>query len=125
MAIIAALHDPLAVLLADDLADMMRPDDDGADRRLPGVGAVMSPCPREIIFGTGIATDLPAHVPAAPGGWPSGIRIAVRTVVMVPSGFNGGGAGAKQSQCSGDGTDAFFLRAVFGKMIAYAIKMAA
>jgi len=31
MAVIAALHDPLTVLLADDLAHMVTPDDDGSD----------------------------------------------------------------------------------------------
>jgi hypothetical protein len=31
VAVIAALHDPLTVFLADDLADVVTPDDDGSD----------------------------------------------------------------------------------------------
>jgi hypothetical protein len=31
MAIVAALHDPLAIFLPDDLADVVSPDDDCAD----------------------------------------------------------------------------------------------
>jgi hypothetical protein len=31
MAVVAALHDPLTILVADDLADVMTPDDDGPD----------------------------------------------------------------------------------------------
>jgi len=33
VAVIAALHDPLTVLVADDLADVVTPDNDRADRR--------------------------------------------------------------------------------------------
>jgi len=32
MAIVTALHDPLTILVADDLADVVTPDDDGPDR---------------------------------------------------------------------------------------------
>jgi hypothetical protein len=31
MAVIAALHDPLTILVADDLADVVTPDNDGPD----------------------------------------------------------------------------------------------
>jgi hypothetical protein len=31
MAVIAALHDPLTVLVADDLADVVTPDDNRSD----------------------------------------------------------------------------------------------
>jgi hypothetical protein len=31
MAVIAALHDPLTVVVADDLAHVVTPDDDGSD----------------------------------------------------------------------------------------------
>jgi hypothetical protein len=31
MAVVAALDDPLTILLADDLADVVTPDDDGPD----------------------------------------------------------------------------------------------
>jgi hypothetical protein len=37
MAVIAALHDPLTILVADDLADVVTPDDDGPDRRSTGI----------------------------------------------------------------------------------------
>jgi hypothetical protein len=32
MAVVTALHDPLTIFLADDLADVVTPDDDGPDR---------------------------------------------------------------------------------------------
>jgi hypothetical protein len=31
MAVVAALHDPLTILLSDDFADVVTPDDDGPD----------------------------------------------------------------------------------------------
>jgi hypothetical protein len=31
MAVVAALDDPLTILVADDLADVVTPDDDGPD----------------------------------------------------------------------------------------------
>ena len=37
VAVIAALHDPLTVLLADDLADVVTPDDDGPDGWATGI----------------------------------------------------------------------------------------
>jgi hypothetical protein len=32
MAVVAALHDPLTVLVADDFADVVTPDDNRSDR---------------------------------------------------------------------------------------------
>jgi hypothetical protein len=37
MAVVAALHDPLTILVADDLADVVTPDDDGPDRWSTGI----------------------------------------------------------------------------------------
>jgi hypothetical protein len=37
MAVVAALDDPLTILVADDLADMVTPDDDSPNGRPPGV----------------------------------------------------------------------------------------
>lgn len=66
MTVIAALHDPLAVLLADDLSDVVAPDHDRADARAAGVGSVMGPGACQIVGRSGIAADLATHVPAAP-----------------------------------------------------------
>jgi hypothetical protein len=43
MSVIAALHDPLAVLAANDLSDMVRPDDDRPDGWTAGIRSVVSP----------------------------------------------------------------------------------
>jgi hypothetical protein len=78
MAIVAALNDPLAVFLADNFSDVMPPDNDGADRRSAGVRAIAGPGSRQIVGRAGIAADLAAHVPAAPGlGAPGMMLIAV------------------------------------------------
>jgi hypothetical protein len=37
MAVVTTLHDPLTVLLADDLADVVAPDDDSPDRWAAGI----------------------------------------------------------------------------------------
>jgi hypothetical protein len=37
MAVIAALDDPLTILVRDDLADVVTPDDDGPDRWSTGI----------------------------------------------------------------------------------------
>jgi len=37
MAVVAALHDPLTVLLADDFADVVTPDHDSPDRWAAGI----------------------------------------------------------------------------------------
>jgi hypothetical protein len=37
MTVVAALHDPLTVLLTNDLADVVTPDDDCANGRSTGV----------------------------------------------------------------------------------------
>ena len=48
MTVAAGFEDPPAVFMADDLADMMRPDDDGADAHRSGA-APMRPVAREVI----------------------------------------------------------------------------
>lgn len=77
MAIIAALHDPLAVLLTDDLADVVTPHDDGTHRRAARVAAIVSPRSGKVVLRTRIAPNLRSHVPAAPRGWPAGVRGAL------------------------------------------------
>jgi hypothetical protein len=37
MAVVPTLHDPLTVLVADDLADVVTPDDDGPDGWATGI----------------------------------------------------------------------------------------
>jgi len=83
MAVIAALHDPLAVLVADNLADMVPPDDDGTDRRSASVAAVVSPGSSQIVLRTGIAADLRPHVPAAPGPGPPGMGVPGRSITAM------------------------------------------
>ncbi len=79
MTVIAALHDPLAVFLADNLADVVAPDHDSADARTAGISAVMGPRARKVVGRTGVAGDLPAHIPAAPGaGTPTGDMLSGR-----------------------------------------------
>jgi hypothetical protein len=58
MTVIAALDDPLTILSANDPADMMTPDDDRANGWASGIRTIMSPRPRKIIRGSGIAADL-------------------------------------------------------------------
>jgi hypothetical protein len=81
MTVIAALDDPLPVLLAYDLPDVVRPDHDGADRRATGVGTVMRPGAREVVLGSRIRTDLASHIPAAPCSGTAAMRIP-RSIVM-------------------------------------------
>lgn len=93
MAVIAALHDPFAVFVTDDLADMVTPDHDGADRWPPRIRSVVSPGSRQIVGRAGIGTNLPTHIPSAPGPRPAaavtgsgGIVVVMRgrIAVMVP-----------------------------------------
>ena len=122
MAIIAALHDPLTVFVPDDLTDVMTPDDDGTDGRPAGVRAVVRPGSREVVLRAGVATNLRAHVPAAPSRRPSGCRIRmipvvvreVMVVIMVRSCFRIGRIGAKQRHSSEDLTHYYVLQAVEG-----------
>jgi len=83
MAVIAAAHDPLAVLLADDGADVMAPYHDRTDPRTAGVHAIVSPGSCEIVLRAGILAHLTAHVPAAPGGRPSRMRISIPVVPVM------------------------------------------
>ena len=76
MTVIAGRDHPLAILLADDLADMMRPDYDRADAGRTGV-APMGPVAREVVGRTRIGADQLPHLPAThaagrPPRWPVG-----------------------------------------------------
>jgi hypothetical protein len=87
MAIIAALHNPLTVLVTDNLADMVTPNHDGTDRRTASVISVVSPGSRQIVGRTGIGANLPAHIPSAPGPGPAAtavVTVSRGIVVMVP-----------------------------------------
>lgn len=98
MTVIAALHDPFAVFVTDDLADMVTPNHDGTDRRTARVRSVVSPGSRQIEGRTGIGANLPSHIPSAPGPRPAatamvagsgGIMVMMRgrIPVMVPGGM--------------------------------------
>jgi len=81
MTVIAALDDPLSILLADDLADVMAPDHDGANPGSTRVRAIVSPGAGQIIGRAGIAPDLTTHVPTAPRSRPAGIMAAAGVVM--------------------------------------------
>lgn len=81
MAVIAALNYPLTILLADDLTDVVTPDDDCSDSRTTCIRPIVGPRSRKIIGWSGIAADLRAHVPAAPRSRPAGV------VLMTPFGM--------------------------------------
>jgi hypothetical protein len=81
MPIVAAPDDPVTVFLPYNLADVMRPDHDSANGRTTGIRSVLSPRSGEVVFRSGIATDLLAHVPSAPCPGPS--RVSVSAIGMV------------------------------------------
>lgn len=83
MTIVAALDNPLAVLMADDLSDVVRPNHDSAHRRATGAGTVMCPGARQIVLRPGIRTYLRSHVPTAPCGWTAAVSVATRVTIMV------------------------------------------
>jgi hypothetical protein len=72
VAVIPALYDPMTVL--------------AADRRTARVTPVVRPGSRQVVAGAGIGTNLPAHVPSAPGPGPAAapvIGIANGMMVVV------------------------------------------
>jgi hypothetical protein len=81
VAVIAALNYPLTILLADDLTDVVTPDDDCSDSRTTCIRPIVSPRSRKIIGWSGIVADLRAHIPAAPRSWSAGV------VLMTPFGM--------------------------------------
>jgi hypothetical protein len=83
MTVIAALDDPLTILSANDPADMMTPDDDRANGWASGIRTIMSPRPRKIIRGSGIAADLWAHIPSTPRSRSTGIMEMASICAMV------------------------------------------
>jgi hypothetical protein len=58
MSVIAALNDPLAVLLTHDLSNVMTPNNDRPNVGATGIGPVACPRTREIVGGAGITADL-------------------------------------------------------------------
>src|ERR1700733_7555593 len=70
MTVVSTLDDPLAVLLTDNLSDVMTPDHNRAHRGTAGVAAIVRPGSREVVLGTRIGPHLTAHLPSAPGGRP-------------------------------------------------------
>jgi len=77
MTVVAAAHDPLPVLLSDDLADVVAPHDDRSDRGATGVYAAASPGDGTIVLRPGITADLSAHVPAAPRSRAARVRVSI------------------------------------------------
>jgi hypothetical protein len=73
----------VTVFLPHNLADVMGPDDDSPHGRTTRVGSVLSPRSGEVIFRSGIATDLLAHVPSAPRPRPSRVMVSVTGMVTV------------------------------------------
>src|ERR1700728_3965856 len=69
MPVIAGFNHPCAALLADNLADMVRPDHDRADTGRPGPSPAC-PAPRQVEGRAGIAGNKLPHFPTAPRSRP-------------------------------------------------------
>src|SRR5690348_11997388 len=76
MAVIAGFDNPLAVFSTDDLSDVVRPHDHGADPGWPRPAPVR-PIAREIVARAGILADQTPHLPAAPRRGPRPVAAAV------------------------------------------------
>ena len=83
VAVVAALHDPLTILLADDLADVVTPDDDGPDRWSTSIRSIVSPGTGQIKRRARVAADLPTHIPPAPCAGPTRIMMTTTGMVVV------------------------------------------
>src|SRR6516164_10859042 len=105
MRVIAALHQPLTILAANNLADVVSPDNDSANGRTTSIYAVVSPRSREVVLRTRIAAHLTAHVPPAPC---SGTR-SVAAVMMVGSCFCARRENAQQCHRRNDSTHTVVL----------------
>jgi hypothetical protein len=81
VAVIATLNYPLTLLPADDLTDVVTPDDDCSDSWTTCIRPIVGPRSRKIIGWSGIAADLRAHVPSAPRPRPADV------VMMTPFGI--------------------------------------
>jgi hypothetical protein len=75
--VIAALHYPMTIFVANNLADVVPPDNDSANGRTTSICAVVSPRSREVVFRARIAAHLTAHVPPAPRSGTPGVGAAV------------------------------------------------
>lgn len=84
MTIISAFNDPLAVLVTNDLADMVPPDHYGTDPRASSVGTVLRPRSRKVEFCTRISTNLIAHIPAAPCARTTVVTMMSIMLLVVP-----------------------------------------
>jgi len=72
MTIVAALYDPLAILLTDNLADVVTPHHDSPDWWTACAYAIVSPSSGKVVPRARIAAHLTAHVPPTPcSGTPS------------------------------------------------------
>src|SRR6516165_7187153 len=113
MRVIAALHQPLTILAADNLADVVSPDDDNANARATSIYAVVSPRSREVVSRARIAAHLTAHVPPAPcSGTPS-----VAAVMMLGSCFCAPRESAQQCHRRNDFTHTVVLRTKTRRMV--------
>lgn len=79
MTVVAAANDPTTVVSADDLSNVVWPDDDSADRRAASAHTKMSPSTRAVVLWSRISANLRTHVPAAPGSR-SSRRVMMRMV---------------------------------------------
>ena len=106
MRVIAALHQPLTILAANDLADVVSPDDDNANGRTTSIYAEVSPSSREVVLRARIAAYLTAHVPPAPC---SGTT-SVASALMLGSSFCARRESAQQCHRRNDFTHTVVLR---------------
>ena len=107
VAVVTALHDPLTVLVANDFAHVVPPDDDGADGRTACARPVVSPGSREIVGGAGVTADLRPHIPAAPCGGPTRIVLtsaSMMVVVVIRPGLCTRSHQTKHCRCSHENT---------------------
>jgi hypothetical protein len=83
VAVVAASDDPVTILLADDLADVVTPNDNGPNRWSTGIRTIVSPRPGEVIGRARIAADLPTHIPPAPCPGPTRIMVVTTSMVVM------------------------------------------
>ena len=104
MAVVTTLHDPLAVLVANDFADVVPPDDDGADCRTACARPVVSPRTGEVIGRAGVVADLRTHIPAAPCGGPTRIVLTSASMVVMRPSLCARSDQTKHCRCSHENT---------------------
>src|SRR5262245_17106390 len=72
--------------MANNLADVVSPDDDNANGWTTGIYTVVSPRSRDVVLWAGIAAHLTAHVPPAPCSGTRGVEVPVGIVAAVMMG---------------------------------------